>query len=295
MNVYLFMEKERPIVRNHGLPELVMYSKLQETQKMVQKMDQIMKRSLSCFNENGNLKPGCDNEIDSEMDTMAIVLRSTVQKFVDTVILECDTFAKNIKFSNHELMPYVSAFINAIRDGKKNPKVGDLNEFLSTCGVDIDADAAKLVVSRLIGKPIEVLESLGTYKLALICGGVVESPDVKKEETVQLKISLVESYDSQTGDMFATGLKGSTIDQLVSLGSADRTIYDSGSVLVNSSTASSGVSAEEAVRIILTGSGVDINTESARLIVASFAKKDIGVLIAEGRAVISVSMTHAAE
>ncbi|CAJ0598610.1 unnamed protein product [Cylicocyclus nassatus] len=51
-------------------------------------------------------------------------------------------------------MHYVSAYLFALAGGSELPKLEDLENILGAVGVDIDVEAAKLVISRLEGTSI---------------------------------------------------------------------------------------------------------------------------------------------
>ncbi|VDM56960.1 unnamed protein product [Angiostrongylus costaricensis] len=69
-------------------------------------------------------------------------------------------------------MRYVSAYLLALAGGNQSPKLEDIKNILDAVGVDTDAEAANLVISRLQGKNIEQVIAEGAADLVTISGGV---------------------------------------------------------------------------------------------------------------------------
>ncbi|WKY03476.1 hypothetical protein Q1695_004884 [Nippostrongylus brasiliensis] len=68
-------------------------------------------------------------------------------------------------------MRYVSAYLLAVAGGNPSPKLDDIKNILGAVGVDTDAEAAKLVISRLQGKSIDEVIAEGSSGLVSISGG----------------------------------------------------------------------------------------------------------------------------
>ncbi|VDO24319.1 unnamed protein product [Haemonchus placei] len=68
-------------------------------------------------------------------------------------------------------MRYVSAYMLAVAGGNPSPKLEDIKNILGAVGVDTDAEAAKLVISRLQGKNIEEVIAEGSAGLVSVSGG----------------------------------------------------------------------------------------------------------------------------
>ncbi|VDO13848.1 unnamed protein product [Haemonchus placei] len=65
-------------------------------------------------------------------------------------------------------MRYVSAYMLAVAGGNPSPKLEDIKNILGAVGVDTDAEAAKLVISRLQGKNIEEVIAEGSAGLVSV-------------------------------------------------------------------------------------------------------------------------------
>ncbi|KAH8273362.1 hypothetical protein KR018_011824 [Drosophila ironensis] len=109
-------------------------------------------------------------------------------------------------------MRYVAAYLLAVLGGKESPANADLENILSSVGVEIDAERLSNVIKALAGKNVQDLIKKGRENISFMCVGgasaaapaaaalVTTAADDKKEAKREEKKEESES-ESEDDDM----------------------------------------------------------------------------------------------